>query len=104
MEARKHGLETSYLYILELPSHARSYAMRGKNRGKSGKRRVRPPCLASWINGTADGRVGSSLIPQQVGSEWALGRFAEDVEPAMLEKIFKCEFRWRRVTEGTGTD
>jgi hypothetical protein len=79
--------------------NARSYAMRGKNRGKRRKRRMQPPCLASWINGPSHGRARANLIPQQVGSEWTLVRLAEEVKPDMLQNIFKCEFWWRFVRE-----
>ncbi|RFU33259.1 hypothetical protein B7463_g3046, partial [Scytalidium lignicola] len=68
--------------------YVRSNAMLDKNRGKRGKRRVQPPCPASWINGLSQGRASTDVIPRQVGSGWALGRFAE-VGSDMLQNVFK---------------
>ena len=78
---------------------ARSYAMRGKNRGKSSKRRAQLPFLGSWINGASEDIPSADLIPRQIGSEWSLCHFVEEVKPYMLQSIFKGEIQWQHITD-----
>ncbi|RFU35549.1 hypothetical protein B7463_g763, partial [Scytalidium lignicola] len=70
--------------------NARSYAMRGKNRGKSVKRRVQAQPLVSWINGPSHGgEMCTNIIPRPVGSAWALSPFAVEVGPDMFQNVIK---------------
>lgn len=84
-------------------TNARSYAMRGKNSGKSRKTSVKKPDLVSWISGELDDEryqdptpssqevALTDLIPREVGSEWTLLRFAEEIEPPMVQTIVQCK-------------
>ncbi len=73
----------------------RSYVMRGKNRKKH-----KPhdnAALGSWINGSQDiapdsdpARAAIQAIPPRVGNDLTHITFADEMQPDMLELVFKC--------------
>ncbi|RDW62815.1 hypothetical protein BP5796_11117 [Coleophoma crateriformis] len=81
--------------------NARSYAMRGKNRGKRRKDPFKQPGVGSWINGECDTECRQGLqiqsqeeacsyrIPARMGSAAALVPFAGEIEPSQLPNVFK---------------
>jgi hypothetical protein len=94
---------------LKEPDHAsrrnaRSYVMRGKNTGKRRKHLIKRPSLGSWINKQFPVELCQDpdllphelactyRVPRQVGSEWTLFQFAEEISPYIREKISKCMF------------
>jgi hypothetical protein len=90
--------------------NARSYAMHGKNTGKRRKHLVKKPCLGSWINEqfaielcqdpelVSHELACTNKVPWQIGCEWSLFKFAEEIGPHMREKVYQCKFPWLRVT------
>jgi hypothetical protein len=84
--------------------NARSYVMRGKNTGKRRKHLANQTCLGSWIDeqSTAGSCQNPELLPQelvctnqvprQIGSEWTVFQFAEEIGPHTRQRIYKCRF------------
>jgi hypothetical protein len=91
--------------------NARSYAMRGKNSGKRRKHLVKKPYLGSWINQQLvtglcpdpeplpHELACANQVPRQIGSEWTLFKFAEEIGPYIRQKIYKCKFRQLQVID-----
>jgi hypothetical protein len=72
----------------------RRYVMRGKNRRMpKGSSRLKP---GSWINGETDHEArraeGHIPNPESAGTGVFMIRFADDMQPYMMDLIFKCEF------------
>ena len=85
--------------------NARNYAKRGKNTGKRRKHLVKKLCLGSWINQQLTAGLCQDpeplqqvlackiQVPMQIGSEWTLFKFVEEIGPHMRQKTYKCKFR-----------
>ena len=68
----------------------RSHAMIGKNRGKSRSVPQKPHMINQTTNPQADPDA-AFVIPRKVGSDLSLIRFADSVDPTLVEVVLKCK-------------
>jgi hypothetical protein len=77
----------------EMRKLIRSHCMLGKNRGRVLHSRRKPKTVfpvSEPVQNLLDLEVASA-VPNKLGSELSLLRFADSVEPSMLWEVLKCK-------------
>lgn len=79
----------------EMRKLIRSHCMLGRNRGRILHSRRKPkktvvPASEPVIEKLLDLKAAASAVPNKLGSELSLLRFADSVEPSTLWKLLKC--------------